>query len=112
MPVKVDEYDDIAVLAPAGDLSGAEAAELRAKVDELIDTRQVVDVVIDLEKCPFVDSDGLETLLWIKRRCEDLFGHAKLARADENVRKILEITRLEPRFDCADDLAHAVKTMR
>lgn len=111
MPVKLDEYDDIAVLAPGGELTGAEAAELRAKVDELIEARQLVDVVIDLEKCPFVDSEGLETLLWIKRRCEDLFGHAKLARADENVRKILEITRLEPRFDCAVELADAIKTM-
>lgn len=112
MPVRVEEYDDVAVLSPTGDLSGAEAVELRAKVDELIETRQVVDVVIDLEKCPFIDSEGLEALLWTKRRCEDLFGHAKLARPDENVRKILEITRLEPRFDCADDLADAMKTMR
>lgn len=112
MPTRVEEYDHIAVLAPTGELHGDEVIELRKKVDELIDQRQIVDMVLDLDACPFVDSEALETLLWIQRRCEDLFGHAKLANLDENVKKILEMTRLEPRFDCCDDLAAALKTMR
>ena len=48
----------------------------------------------------------------MKRRCEDLFGQIKLANLDENCRKILEITRLEHRFECHGDLATALKTMR
>ena len=44
-----------------------------------IEQQQVVDFVLDLEKCPFIDSEGLETLLWLKRRCEELFGQVKLA---------------------------------
>jgi anti-anti-sigma factor len=88
------------------------AAIARKHVEEAIDHRQVVDFVLDFEKAGFLDSDGLETLLWIKRKCEDLFGQVKLINLDENCRKILEMTRLEHRFECHTDLAGAIKTMR
>ena len=74
--------------------------------------REGVDFVIDFEKVDFMDSEGLETLLWIKRKCEDRFGQIKLVKLDENCRKILEITRLEHRFECHAELAAALKTMR
>jgi hypothetical protein len=51
-------------------------------------------------------------LLWMKRKCEDLFGQFKLSHLDENMRKILEMTRLEHRFECHTDLTSALKTMR
>jgi anti-sigma B factor antagonist len=112
MPIKVDEYNQIAVFTITGDFAGGESEVLRKLVDESIDKKQLVDFVIDFEKCPFVDSEGLETLLWIKRKCEDLFGQIKLVNLDENLRKILEMTRLEHRFECHGDMNLALKTMR
>jgi anti-anti-sigma factor len=112
MPCKCEEYNNVAVISPLGELSGEEIEQLRRKVDEMIDVRQIVDLVIDLEACPFIDSEGLETLLWARRRCEDLFGNMRLVGLDANIRKVLEMTRLEPRFDCRADLATALKTMR
>ncbi|MCS7034559.1 MAG: STAS domain-containing protein [Phycisphaerae bacterium] len=111
MPIKCDEYNRVCVMAPAGDLSGDEAAELQKLVEETIERRQIVDFVIDFEKCRFIDSKGLSTLLWAKRRCEDLFGQFKLVNLDENCRKILEITRLGQRFECHEHLEGALKTM-
>jgi anti-anti-sigma factor len=95
-----------------GDLGGDNAAALRKNAEERIATKQVADFVVDLEHCSFIDSEGLEALLWLKRRCEDLFGQIKLIGLDDNCRKILEITRLEPRFECQKDLAAALKMMR
>ncbi len=83
-----------------------------AEVDFAIDRRHLADVVVDMEKSGFVDSEGLELLLWMKQRCEDLFGRIKLVGIDENVKKILEITRLEARFESHADLASALKTMK
>src|SRR5687768_18451457 len=99
MPIKTDEYNNICVLSASGDLVGEDCALLRKQVEDQIDKKQRIDFVVDLEKTGFIDSEGLETLLWLKRKAEDLFGQLKLASADENVKKILEITRLEPRFD-------------
>jgi anti-anti-sigma factor len=112
MPVKFEEYNHICVLTPDADLTAGECEPLRKNVEQLIEKKQIVDFVVDCEKAGFIDSEGLETLLWLKRKAEDLFGQVKLAHLDENCRKILEITRLEHRFECHADLTGALKTMR
>ncbi len=112
MPIRCDEYGNVCVASVEGDLVGENAAMLRKSVDEQIEARHVADFIVDLEKCSFIDSEGLEALLWLKRRCEELFGQIKLVCLDENCRKILEITRLECRFECQQDLAGALKIMR
>jgi anti-anti-sigma factor len=112
MPIKCDEYNKICVIGVGGDFTAENTAAARKAVDDHIEGRQIVDFVFDFEKAGFVDSEGLETLLWVKRKCEDLFGQVKLANLDENCRKILEITRLEHRFECHADLPAALKTMR
>ena len=112
MAIKCEEYNNVCVVALGGDLSAEATQELRKAVDERIEQRQLVDFVVDFEKSGFVDSEGLETLLWLKRRCEDLFGQVKIINLDENCKKILEVTRLEHRFECHGDLSAALKTMR
>jgi len=112
MPVKCDEYNQICVMAVNGDLAGENATAMRAAVDEHIERRHIVDFVVDFEKVTFVDSEGLETLLWLKKKVDDMFGQVKLVNLDESCRKILEITRLEHRFECHVELAGALKTMR
>ncbi len=112
MSIKCDEYNQVCVLTLNGDFVGEDSELARKTVEDMIDQKQIVDFVFDFSKASFVDSDGLETLLLVKRRCEELFGQIKLTNLDENCRKILEITRLEPRFECHAELAEALKTMR
>ena len=112
MAIKCEEYGNISVMALTGDFTGEATQQARKAVEERIEQKQIVDFVIDFEKSGFVDSEGLETLLWMKRRCEDLFGQIKLVNMDENCKKILEMTRLEHRFECHNDLTQALKTMR
>jgi len=112
MPIKYEEYNNICVISPDSDFIAGECEALRKAVDQMIENKRIVDYVVDLEKSDFIDSEGLETLLWLKRKAEDLFGQVKLAHLDENCKKILEITRLEHRFECHADLTGALKTMR
>jgi stage II sporulation protein AA (anti-sigma F factor antagonist) len=112
MPLKCDDYDHVCVLTVTGDLSAETAASVRKAVDESIDQRQIVNFVLDLEACSFIDSEGLSTALWVRKRADELFGQVKLVNLDDNVKKILEITRLDHRFECPADLPTALKTMR
>jgi anti-anti-sigma factor len=112
VPISCEEYNKVCVMTLNGDFVGEDVAAARKIVDQKIDHKQIVHFVIDFEKAGFVDSEGLEALLWIKRKSEELFGQVKLAAIDENVKKILEITRLEHRFQCHEDITSAVKTMR
>jgi anti-anti-sigma factor len=112
MSLKAEDYNNVCVVALAGDLTGDVNEAVRKTAEDRIDQKQIVDFVIDFEKAGFFDSEGLETLLWLKRRSEDLFGQLKLVNLDENCKKILEITRLGHRFECHPDLPSALKTMR
>ena len=112
MAIKCEDYNNVCVMALDGDLVGDANEAIKKIAEERVDQKQIVDFVIDFEKAGFFDSEGLETLLWLKRRAEDLFGQLKLVNLDENCKKILEITRLEHRFECHPDLPSALKTMR
>jgi len=112
MSVKIEEYDTVCVMEIDGDFSTDNAQAVRTAFDQRTENRRIVDFVMDLTKCQFIDSEGLETLLAMKRRCEDMFGQVKLANVDDSCRTILHITRLEPRFELHDDLHAAMKTIR
>jgi anti-anti-sigma factor len=110
--IKADAYNGVCVLSVVGELSGEECQAIRKAVDEQVDQRQVASFAVDMQQCTFVDSEGLESLLWIKRRADELFGMMKVAGADEHCRTILRITRLEGMLDVEPDLAGALKSMR
>lgn len=112
MPVQCDEYDGVAVLTVEGDFDTEQVAAAREKVRSMLDEKQVVDLVADLSRCPFVSSEALEFLLWMKRRAEEMLGRVKLAGCDDNVLKIMEMTRLRSRFECIAGVEAAVRQMR
>ena len=112
MTIKCDEYNGICVLSIDGDFSGEAGAAVRRCAVERMEQRQAANFIVDLEKSGFVDSSALEALLWLKRRCDELSGRVRIAGADENCRKILEITRLAQRFDCHQNVESALKAMR
>jgi anti-anti-sigma factor len=112
VPIQCDEYDRVAVLSVEGDFDGDLLGMAREAVRSMLDERQVVDFVADLSRCPFISSEGLELLLWLKRRAEEMLGRVKLAGCDDSVLKILEMTRLRSRFECIPDVEAAVRQMR
>ena len=112
MPVKCDEYSQVCVIEVDGDFAGENAIAARHCFDDYLEQKQITHFVMHLAKTTAIDSRGLETLLQLKRRCEDRVGQFKLAGLSPTLRTVLQITRLEHRFDCQEDLATAVKTMR
>ena len=112
MPLKTEIYNGVCVISALNDLSGEEPAAVRKTVEKHIQDHHIVSYIVDLEHCPFVDSQGWETLLWLKTESEKLFGMTRLTGLDDTLRKILEITRLSNRFQTNVDVSQALKTMR
>jgi len=68
-------------------------------------------IVIDMSGVRFIDSQGLELLLWIRDYCQLSLVAFRLAGLDQTCQKILEITRLKDEFGCSVDLASAVRSL-
>ena len=108
MKLSFQDRDQLTVMSVQGDLVGDQMR--KAVLDKL--EAKTRDFVLDLQGMAFVDSEGLETLLWMQDQCADQLGQVRLAACQESVLQILTMTRLASRFDCHDDVESALKSIR
>ncbi len=81
--------------------------QLSAILDECL-THGQPRLVLDLEKVPLIDSQGLELLLDYQERCLDHGGSMKLAAPSALCHDILTVTEVASRFDIYRDCVSAV----
>ena len=111
MNVRCEDYDHVTVVSVAGEFNADATENFRKQIDERLE-RKVRFFVIDLQQTNFVDSKGLESLIWVQEQCDERLGQVRLCNPDDTCRKILQVTRLDGRFDVFADVTEAVKTMR
>ena len=111
MNIKCEDYDHVTVVTISGEFNAEAVENFRKQIDERLG-RKVRFFVIDLQQTTFIDSKGLETLVWVQEQCDERLGTIRLCNPDETCRKILQVTRLDGRFDVFADVTEAVKTMR
>ena len=111
MKLTHEDYDQLTVMSVRGDLTADQVEEFRKATQARMDAK-VRDFVLDVAAMEFVDSKGLEALLWLQEQCGERLGQVRLAAPTENVTKILEMTRLAPRFDSHPGVDAAIKSLR
>ena len=111
MKMTFEDYDQLTILTLRGDLTADDVGAFRKVAEERLE-QQVRDFVLDVAEVEFVDSQGLETLLWLQDTCSEQLGQIRLASPTENVRSILKLTRLAAHLDCHDDIDSAIKSLR
>lgn len=109
MKVKTQNYNDVAVVELQGELD-SDFIEMFQDTIEAIVAGHKVGIVLDMSGVGFIDSEGLERLLWARDYCNKNTCQLRLAGLDETCAKILEITRLDNEFDRYAELAEAVKS--
>jgi anti-anti-sigma factor len=110
MDVGVEIYGAAVVLAVQGELTEETLAPLREEIRRQLDD-DIVDVVLDLERVTTLDSCALEFLVDLQDQLIERLGQVRLLRPDENVAKILEMTRLRNTFEIFQDTSEAVATL-
>jgi anti-anti-sigma factor len=109
MKIKTQDYNDVTVVQLQGELDGDFTDHLQNTVTEIIG-RQKTGIVFDMSEVGFIDSEGLEHLLWARDYCNENKAQLRLAGLDENCFEIFKITRLEDEFERFSELAEAVKS--
>jgi anti-sigma B factor antagonist len=111
MKLSYEDHAVITVLTVSGDLTADQADGFRRACQERFEAG-IRDIVLDMEHLTLLDSAGLELLLWLIDELGDHSGRLRLVNPDETVRKILQITRLERRFDIHETIEAAAKSLR
>ncbi|OHB55165.1 MAG: hypothetical protein A2173_00350 [Planctomycetes bacterium RBG_13_44_8b] len=109
MRIKQQDYNDVTIVELQGELDGDLTELLQKSVTDIVEKHKI-GIVLDLSDVSFIDSQGLELLLWVRDYCHNNKTQLRLAGFDENCAKILEVTRLDKEFDCYAELTEAVKS--
>ena len=110
MRIKTQDYNDVTVVKLQGDLDSDLSEKLENTLSDLIASGRS-GVVLDMGDVGFIDSEGLEHLLWARDYCSENHCQFRLACLIDNCQKILELTRLKNEFDRYSELAQAVKSV-
>lgn len=109
MKIKTQNYNGVTVIELQGELDSDVAELFRNTITDII-AKHKTGIVLDMSGVGFIDSEGLEQLLWARDHCNENRCELRLAGLDENCARILEITRLANEFDCYGELTEAVKS--
>ncbi len=109
MKIKKQDYNDVTVIELQGEFDSDFAGSFQDTITEVLLSHRA-GVVLDMSGIGFIDSQGLEQLLWSRDFCSENKSQLRLAGLDESCEKILEVTRLKNDFDCYAELAEAVKS--
>ena len=109
MRIDTQDYNEVTVITLQGELDNDSTEILKNAVTQTV-SKSSSGIVLDMSSISFIDSQGLEQLLWARDYCNENRSEFRLAGLDENCTKILEITRLEKEFDHYAELNEAVKS--
>ena len=109
MKVKIQDYNNVTVIELQGELDSDVIELFKNTITDVI-AKHRTSIVLDMSGIGFIDSQGLEQLLWARDYCNQNKRGLRLAGLDENCMRIMEITRLENEFDHYSELTEAVKS--
>jgi anti-anti-sigma factor len=104
------EDGDITILTVTGDLVIGEPETIFKKtVTQLLEEGRV-NLLVDLSNVGFLDSSGLGALVRALTQSQKEGGQTKLLNAGPQVRKLLQMTKLDSVFELHSDLEAAVSS--
>jgi anti-anti-sigma factor len=110
MKITCQHNEQYTVFTLRGELTAEEVDQFRRTVVEQMDER-THDFVLDMSQVQFIDSRGLETLIWLQDQCLERLGQVRLAACPENIQTILGITRLDARLEAHENTQDAIKSL-
>jgi anti-sigma B factor antagonist len=111
MKLSYEDHNTVTVLTISGELTADQSDTFRRACQDRLDSG-IRDVVLDVEYLTLIDSAGLELLLALMDEVADRGGQVRLVNPDDTVRKILQLTRLDRRFNIHDSIESAAKSLR
>jgi len=103
--------DGVCVLRLQGRFVTGSDCELLSAQSYMLDNG-IVKAVIDLSEVPYIDSTGLAFVVELHKALESRGGQLLLARANERVREVLEMTRIGEIIPLFEDVEDAESKLR
>ncbi len=93
MDIEVSQQTGVTLVVPRGDIDLSTADQVKRTLTQLIDGGQT-KLVLDLADVSYIDSSGLGALVATMKQARAAGGNLRLCGLQDDVRSILEMTRL------------------
>lgn len=101
--IDLQHHGNVIVAVLSGELTLANAQNLRGELEEAISTEGVTDVALDLAGLTYLDSSGLGSLIAVSTRARASGCRILLYRPSKEVRKLLDAAQLSGLFPLLED---------
>lgn len=101
--------NQIGILKLSGRLDASVVNVLKDNVNSLV-KKEIKSIVIDLGEVDFIDSSGLGSLVSCLRVVNKKSGDIRLASLQDQIRALIELTRLHRVFQIFDDCDTAIES--
>ena len=108
MQWELEHREQIAICRLSGELDAATATEVVSLLDREIEGG-ANRLVLDLGRVAYIDSSGLGALVKVLKKARSVGGDVRLAGLEPDVRKVLELTRLDKIFEISRTADDAVR---
>lgn len=102
--------DTIPVVSIEGEVDLYNAKELKDILDIKIKNQQY-EIVINLEKVPFMDSSGIGTLVTAMYKLKKYHGNLKVCSVHGSVAKVFKLTGMESHLQVHEDEKAAIASL-
>jgi anti-sigma B factor antagonist len=110
MELQIHEDGSVTVLTVTGDLVIGDAeSQFKKTVTRLLEEGHT-RLLVDLSGVGFLDSSGLGALVRALTQSQKEGGQTKLLHAGPQIRKLLQMTKLDSVFEIHDDMEAAVSS--
>lgn len=98
MEIGTEQKNNVMIIRLWGDLDLYHAGKFRQTLDDIFG-KSIYNVVINLEKTPYIDSSGIGVLVYARTTVTKKGGKLALVNPQETILKVLDISRLRAFFD-------------
>jgi len=111
MRIDAKSKDSGAILHLDGKVIGDSVPRLKKTIEERIDSGAEW-LIIDLAKVPLMDSSALGTIIAAFLRLREKNGKLVLLNAQDSIRDVLSVTKLDTLFEVYNDMQVALESIK
>ncbi|WCL49301.1 STAS domain-containing protein [Leptospira sp. GIMC2001] len=104
-------FDSIPVLDIIGEVDLYNAREVKEAIDSIV-KQQMYEIIVNLEKVPFMDSSGIGTLVTGMYKLKKYHGNLKVTGVSGSVAKVFKLTGMESHLEIHSSVEEAVKSFK
>lgn len=105
------EVDSIPIIDIIGEVDLYNTKELKDLIDQLIKEGKY-QIIINLEKVPFMDSSGIGTLVTSMYKLKKYHGNLKVLRVVGSVAKVFKMTGMDAHLEIFENEEDAIRSFK